>query len=66
MACRKKIFETPSASLKWLTCCDNWARIAGIFRGPRRQLALHRQSLQESLRELGIRRPGQEAPEDDE
>ncbi len=29
-------------------------------------IGLHRQSLQERLRELGIRRPGQEAPEDDE
>jgi DNA-binding NtrC family response regulator len=29
-------------------------------------IGLHRQSLQERLRELGIRRPGQEIPEDDE
>lgn len=29
-------------------------------------IGLHRQSLQERLRELGIRRPGQQAPEDDE
>jgi len=29
-------------------------------------IGLHRQSLQERLRELGLRRPGQEAPEDDE
>lgn len=29
-------------------------------------IGLHRQSLQERLRELGIRRPGQELPEDDE
>jgi DNA-binding NtrC family response regulator len=29
-------------------------------------IGLHRQSLQERLRELGIRRPGQEPPEDDE
>jgi transcriptional regulator of acetoin/glycerol metabolism len=29
-------------------------------------IGVHRQSLQERLRELGIRRPGQEAPEDDE
>jgi DNA-binding NtrC family response regulator len=28
-------------------------------------IGLHRQSLQERLRELGIRRPGQEIPEDD-
>jgi DNA-binding NtrC family response regulator len=29
-------------------------------------IGLHRQSLQERLRELGIRRPGPQAPEDDE
>ena len=29
-------------------------------------IGLHRQSLQERLRELGLRRPGQELPEDDE
>lgn len=29
-------------------------------------IGLHRQSLQEKLRELGIRRPGRELPEDDE
>jgi len=29
-------------------------------------IGLHRQSLQERLRELGIRRPGQEIPEEEE
>jgi len=58
-------FREANGSLGRVPCRSNCRSIAGMSSRTAATIGLHRQSLQEKLRELGIRRPGREPLEEE-